>query len=355
MAWDFANGINQSMDEGANFALKKKQLAFERVKQMYEMHTQAYQHAWTDVINNDKMPNSMKTQYYNNVVVPYNKNYLGVDTPPVAKWTNDLNDAADKMAGLYDDYKAGKIKLPELQSAMVHIKAEVASNPDAAKAFQPTDEVLNAAMGKVQKEVTVGGKKMLVSQDENGQLHPVSVNGQEASGPTSESITSEQNRQKNATELSQEWMEAAKIVEAAKDPGLLAKIPFLHNKSEQEIQDAVNSAHAQMYMIGGRLGIKSQDVTNVIMGKKSSADVMNQVGKNFALPGATNPAPAMNLPGLTVQPKQLSQAPAPTPEATTAEAPQTTPEQLAQANTAPSDNAMSDNPEEPTDKEEANV
>jgi len=378
--WTFGNDTGASFDRGVNMVerikqlkLERQKMAFEQIKQKYEMHTQAFQHAMSDFINNENMPASKKVEQYNNVVVPYYKTYLDVTLPPVSKWTDDVNDAADKLAGLYDDYRAGKLQLPELQSAVLHLKASVASNPKAAEAFKPADEVLNAAMGRATKELTVGNQKGTYQVDEFGNAKPLMVNGQAATGPTQESITQAENDRKAVENTQKSWLEAAKVVETAKETGIGADLRNMladtrigkwagltKNSTDQDVERAVNLAHGQLYMLGRQMGLTPDEVTNVVTGKEDANSIMNRLGKKFALPGATQ------LPGLKVTPKT---AQSPTLSALPSDTTPAAPTQMAEAPTdaaapatAPTSSAgnapsgpLADSATEPTDQEEANV
>jgi hypothetical protein len=244
---------------------------------------------------------------------------------------------------------------------MLHIKAEVASNPDAAKAFQPADEVLTAAMGRAApKEMTVGGKTGQYKQDELGNWTPVTVNGKEASGPSSAAVTLSQERMKNFNDARASFTDAITKLNAIKDPTLAEQITgwskLLGEKSPAEITEMKDGLKSQLYLAAGQMNLKVEDVDNALAGKVSTKDLFDKVGKQFGL-GNAAPQPNTNLPGLSITPK--GSAPAPTRAAAPANenAPQVaeaTPVPAPQAAT-PAPDQLADNATQPTDQEERNA
>lgn len=288
--------------------LEKEKAAREAIKAKFEQHQALYKDAWEKMKDPD-VPGQYKVHIWNHIIVPFDKTMMGVDTPPMTKWSSDLQKTMTQAANIISnpDYSVKDKKF-----MMMHLRAEVADNPKTAEAFKPIDQTLAEMSGKDPIDVTVGDKTVKASKNMGGTYDPVTVNGVgNGVAPSQLSQQTAKDRADSFNAAIGKFQEASKIVASSKDGGLEALFPGL---SPAQREQAVREAHASMYIVGGQIGLDAHKISGVIDGSLESNKVLSDVGKNFALPGAhvdtSGDAPiAKPLPGLSVTPKQVSEVP----------------------------------------------
>lgn len=307
------NAATSGYDEGVNSSvniqrlkMEKQKMAQEAIKAKFEMMQKNYEHAW-QVVKDPQLPGAMKVQYWNNIIAPYDNNVMGMKTPPMTKWNDELQSHVEQAAHVIDQVAHGELSVKEGKLAYNHIQAEVASNPGSAAAFKGIDQTLSELSGGAPIAVNVGNKSVQAAKNINGGYDTIKVDGRSASAPSQISVEADKNRHDEFNAAVGKFQEAAKIVSESKSSNW-DKLPIFASLTPEERDQAVREAHSTLYLIGGQLGLKAKDVSGVINGDLTSNKVLSDVGKNFALPGAhidtSGDVPvAKALPGVTITPK----------------------------------------------------
>lgn len=357
--WNFGDTVGSSFTQGQEIGLKQKQMALEKIKMKWEQLKEQNSQSMK-LLDDPHVPDAQKKDIWNGPVVKFNA-LLGITLPPMTEWNDALKKSIASQADASEQVAKGTMTVGEYKTRLAYNMATAAKDPAAAAAFKGYEALGKDLEGGPLETLHIGGKDVQVRRDINGQNQIQTAGGEAATSPSALSVTQEDNRQKNAAEAVKSFLAAANTIDHTKDSGILESlahlIPNFKELSPEDqakrTEEVLHVAHGPMYFAGGQLGISTEDVTNIILGKKSAADVMNRAGKNFKIDGAKNPAPPTNLPGLTIQPKPptISEAPTgATPDATMAAAPTPAPD----AGAAPAPQ-LADNASNPTDQEEANV